>query len=335
MGAVDFLAAGEDEATLASVPPYHIASMSGILTALYSGRRLVQLPSFDARRWVDIARSEGITHAMTVPTMLTRVLDVVDPATGGDGLAMPQLRHLSYGGGRMPVPVIERALDVLPGVDFVNAYGLTETSSSIAVLTPSDHRDALSSSDPAVRRRLGSVGRPLPTVEISVRDDNGDELPAGTTGEIWVRGDQVSGEYSHIAGNLDGWFRTNDGGWFDDGGYLYVDGRLDDVIVRGGENLAPGEIEDVVLQHPAVSEAVVVGIPDSEWGEAVAAVVVLHPGRNATSDELKDHVVRHLRSSRRPAVLEIRDALPLGDTGKVLRRLIRAELAGARVSGEA
>jgi acyl-CoA synthetase (AMP-forming)/AMP-acid ligase II len=145
----------------------------------------------------------------------------------------------------------------------------------------------------------------------------------------------VSGEYSHIAGNLDGWFRTNDGGWFDDGGYLYVDGRLDDVIVRGGENLAPGEIEDVVLQHPAVSEAVVVGIPDSEWGEAVAAVVVLHPGRNATSDELKDHVVRHLRSSRRPAVLEIRDALPLGDTGKVLRRLIRAELAGARVSGEA
>jgi acyl-CoA synthetase (AMP-forming)/AMP-acid ligase II len=270
---------------------------------------------------------------MTVPTMLTRILDVVDPMTRGDGLALPQLRHLSYGGGRMPVPVIERALDLLPGVDFVNAYGLTETSSSIAVLTPSDHREALASSDPAVRRRLGSVGRPLPTVEISVRDEHGDEVPAGTPGEIWVRGDQVSGEYSHISGTLDGWFRTNDGGWFDAGGYLYVEGRLDDVIVRGGENLAPGEIEDVVLKHPAVSEAVVVGIPDSEWGEAVAAVVVLQPGRTATPEELKDHVVRHLRSSRRPSVVEIRDALPLGDTGKVLRRLIRAELAGARVGG--
>jgi acyl-CoA synthetase (AMP-forming)/AMP-acid ligase II len=184
-----------------------------------------------------------------------------------------------------------------------------------------------------VRRRLGSVGRPLPTVEISVRDEHGDEMPAGTPGEIWVRGDQVSGEYSHISGTLDGWFRTNDGGWFDAGGYLYVEGRLDDVIVRGGENLAPGEIEDVVLQHPAVSEAVVVGIPDTEWGEAVAAVVVLQPGRSATPEELKDHVVRHLRSSRRPSVVEIRDALPLGDTGKVLRRLIRAELAGARVGG--
>ena len=331
LGSVEFLGADEDEATLASVPPYHIAGLAGTLTAVYGGRRLVQLPAFDPRTWVDLARRESITHAMTVPTMLTRILDVIDPDVGGDGLGVPSLRHLSYGGGRMPVPVIERAIRLLPGVDFVNAYGLTETSSSIAVLTPEDHRRALDSDDIDVRRRLGSVGRPLPTVEITVRDAAGDPLPAGSRGEIWVRGEQVSGEYLRDEqGAGSSWFRTRDGGWFDSGGYLYVDGRMDDVIVRGGENLSPGEIEDVLLEHPAVREAAVVGIPDDEWGEAVAAVVVRHDGAVASESALCDHVVARLRSSRRPSVVEFRDELPVNDTGKVLRRVLRDELTGVR-----
>jgi acyl-CoA synthetase (AMP-forming)/AMP-acid ligase II len=326
-GSVEFMGADAHEATLASVPPYHIAAVSGMLTAVYGGRRLVQLPSFDPHRWVQLARAERITHAMTVPTMLARILDVLDPATHGDGLGLPTVRHLSYGGGRMPVPVIERALELLPGVDFVNAYGLTETSSSIAVLGPDDHREALSSTDPLIRRRLGSVGRPLHTVEITVRDDEGREVAPETRGEIWVRGEQVSGEYLHHGdGPDDGWFPTKDGGWFDTEGYLYVDGRLDDVIVRGGENLSPGEIEDVLLEHPAVREAAVVGLPDREWGEVVAAIVVPHDDATVSEQELSDHVVAHLRSSRRPAVVELRTALPLNDTGKVLRRILRDEL---------
>lgn len=329
-GSVDFLGADEHEATLASVPPYHIAAISGILTAVYGGRRLVQLPSFEPHRWVDLARTEAITHAMTVPTMLARILDVLDPATHGDGLGLPTVRLLSYGGGRMPVPVIERALALLPGVDFVNAYGLTETSSSIALLGPEDHRLALSSDDPRIRGRLGSVGKPLPTVEITVRDDEGREVPPGTRGEIWVRGEQVSGEYLHHGGDAsEGWFPTKDGGWFDEDGFLYVDGRLDDVIVRGGENLSPGEIEDVLLEHPAVREAAVVGVPDTEWGEVVAAVVVPHDDAVVTQQELSDHVVARLRSTRRPAIVELRAGLPLNDTGKVLRRVLRDELAGA------
>lgn len=331
VGSVDYFAAGADEATLASVPPYHIASISGMLTAIYGGRRLVQLASFDPHRWVDVARAESITHAMTVPTMLARILDVLDPATGGDGLGVPTLRHLSYGGGRMPVPVIERALNLLPGTDFVNAYGLTETSSSIAILNPEDHRTALASTDPALRQRLGSVGRPLPTVEITVRDEEGAQVPAGVRGEIWVRGEQVSGEYLHHSdGPDDGWFPTNDGGWFDDEGYLYVDGRLDDVVVRGGENLSPGEIEDVLLEHPAVREAAVVGVPDDEWGEVVAAVVVPHEDAMVAPAELSDFVVSRLRSSRRPAIVELRTELPLTETGKILRRVLRDELAAAR-----
>jgi len=324
LGSVEFLSAGADEASLVSVPPYHIAGVSAVLTSVYNGRRLVQLPAFDPHEWVRLARDQQITHAMTVPTMLARILDALDEtATGG----VPSLRHLAYGGGRMPIPVIERAMAAFPGVDFVNAYGLTETSSSIAVLGPDDHRSALTSNDPSVRQRLGSVGRPLPTVEISIRDPHGESVPDGQRGEVWVRGEQVSGEYANRTGDdTEGWFATHDGGWFDSDGFLYVEGRLDDVIVRGGENLSPGEIEDVLLAHGAVSEAVVVGVPDEEWGEAVAAVVVLHVGASATPDELSEWVVAHLRSSRRPAVLEIHDQLPYSDTGKVLRRVVREEL---------
>lgn len=326
LGSVEFLGAGSDEATLASVPPYHIAAISGVLTALYSGRRLVQLPAFRPQDWVELARTERITHAMTVPTMLGRILDELDTSANPH---LPSLRHISYGGGRMPVPVIERAMALLGHVDFVNAYGLTETSSSIAVLTPQDHRDAIASDDPIVRRRLGSVGRPLPTVDITVRDDHGQEVPANTEGEIWVRGEQVSGEYQHrSADGASEWFRTNDGGFLDSEGYLYVNGRLDDVIVRGGENLSPGEIEDTLLQHPAVKEAAVVGVPDTEWGEAVAAVVVCQPGQSATTDELADFVVSRLRSSRRPQIIEFREELPETGTGKILRRLLREELIG-------
>jgi len=332
---VEFLGATDDEASLVSVPPYHIAGISAILTAIYGGRRLVQMPSFAPEEWVFLARHEAVTHAMTVPTMLNRILDVLDPATGGDGAGLPTVRHLSYGGGRMPLPVIERALSLLPGADFVNAYGLTETSSSIAVLTPDDHREALASDEPHVRRRLGSVGQPLPTVEITVRGTDGAVLPPDAHGEIWVRGEQVSGEYhgKDDSGPGEGWFATNDEGHFDDAGYLYVEGRLDDVIVRGGENLSPGEIEDVLLQHPAVRECAVVGVRDQEWGEVVAAVIVPHAGAVADEQELSDFVVSQLRSSRRPAIIDIRSSLPISDTGKVLKRVLRDELA-ARHQGQ-
>lgn len=328
LGAVEFLGAGEDEATLVSVPPYHIAGIVAILTAVYGGRRLVQLPSFAAEEWVRMARQEQVTHAMTVPTMLARILDVLDPATGGDGAGLTSVRHLSYGGGRMPVPVIERAMGLLPGVDFVNAYGLTETSSSVAVLTPEDHRAALAGADPDGRARLGSVGRPLPTVEITVRDRDGVEVAPLTHGEVWVRGEQVSGEYAGSAtGGGVGWFRTNDEGWFDSGGYLFIEGRLDDVIVRGGENLSPGEIEDVVLGHPAVRDCAVVGVPDDEWGEVVALAVVVRDGMAVGEADLADHVVAHLRSTRRPALVVMRAELPVNDAGKVVRRALRDDLA--------
>jgi acyl-CoA synthetase (AMP-forming)/AMP-acid ligase II len=308
LGTVEFLGASPDDAALVSVPPYHIAGLAAVLSSVYGGRRIVYLPQFTPESWVEVARTEAITHAMVVPTMLGRILDHLEAS--GEGL--PALRHLSYGGGRMPVSVIERALKLLPDAGFVNAYGLTETSSTIAILTPDDHREASASDEPAVRARLGSVGRPLPTIELEIRD-----------GEIWVRGEQVSGEYlgSGAAVRDDGWFPTNDGGRLDDGGYLFVDGRLDDVIVRGAENLSPGEIEDVLLEHPAVAGAAVVGAPDDEWGEVPIAFVVKQEDTSAA--DLQQWVRDRLRSSRVPASVTFLDELPYNETGKLLRRLLK------------
>lgn len=321
---VEFMGADEEEAALVSVPPYHVAGTSAVLTSVYAGRRVVYLPAFTPEDWVAMARDEEITQAMVVPTMLGRVLDVLDR----EGEKLPRLRHLSYGGGRMPTPVIERALALLPHVDFVNAYGLTETSSTIAVLGPEDHRQAVSSDDPAVRCRLGSVGRPLPSLEVEVRDVGGAVLGRGERGEIWVRGEQVAGEYLGRTAVVEhGWFPTNDAGWLDGDGYLFLEGRLDDVVVRGGENMSPGEIEDVLVAHQAVADAGVVGVPDTEWGEKVVAAVVLAEGGQVTEGELQDWVRRHLRSSKVPAHVAFWPELPYNDTGKLLRRVLKGELS--------
>lgn len=217
---------------------------------------------------------------------------------------------------------------MLPHVGFVNAYGLTETASTISILGPDDHRDAVASDDPAIARRLGSVGQPLPTVELSIRDESGTEVAVGERGEVWVRGEQVSGRYAgRDDGITDGWFRTRDSGELDADGYLYLFGRLDDVIVRGGENLSPGEIETVLNDHPTVDACAVVGIPDDQWGERVAAAVIPAAGAEVDVDALKAHVRAALRSTQTPEQISIRAELPTNETGKILRRVLREELA--------
>ena len=220
---------------------------------------------------------------------------------------------------------------LLPGVDLVNAYGLTETSSTIALLGPDEHRAAFASADPAVRARLGSVGRPLPSIELEIRGADGTAVPPGQPGEIWVRGEQVSGEYvSHRVTDPDGWYPTRDRGYLDGGGYLFLDGRADDVIVRGGENISPGEIEDVLMSHPQVGEAAVIGLPDDEWGERVVAVVVPATDDPPQSAALQEWVRARLRSTRVPAEVHLAPALPATETGKILRRELRESLTRLR-----
>ncbi len=326
LSTVEFMSAEEDAAQLVCVPPYHIAGIASLASSVYSGRRIVQLPAFTPETWIETARREKITNAMVVPTMLARIVEALEDESSAD---LPHLQAISYGGGKMPQPVIERAMNLFPDTNFTNAYGLTETSSTIAILGPDDHRSAMASDDPAIRKRITSVGQPIPTIEVEIRNDDGSALPAGERGEIYVRGEQVSGEYLGKGSQLldDGFFPTKDGGYLDDEGYLFLEGRIDDIIVRGGENMSPGEIEDVMLEHEAVADTAVIGIPDEQWGEAVVASVVLKAGKTASEAELQQWVKKHLRSSRTPERIRFVDELPYNETGKLLRRKVREDFA--------
>lgn len=326
-GTVEFSAAEPTDAALICVPPYHIAGVSAALSNLYAGRKMVYLPNFDASEWVRLVNEEAVTTATVVPTMLDRIVKVLD-ADHTEGPRLPSLRNLAYGGSKVGLPLVRRALELLPDVGFVNAYGLTETSSTIAVLGPDDHRTAHGHADENVARRLGSVGQPVAGIEVQIRDEAGNVLGPGETGELFVRGEQVSGRYTGIGSVLDenGWFPTRDIAMLDEHGYLFLGGRSDDTIIRGGENIAPAEIEDVLVEHAHVHEVAVVGAEHPEWGQEIVAVVVPVAGIDPDPDELREHVRSALRGSRTPDRVVFRDELPTNATGKVLRREIVSSL---------
>jgi acyl-CoA synthetase (AMP-forming)/AMP-acid ligase II len=284
------------------------------------------LPAFSPEGWLELVKAEQVSNAFVVPTMLTRIISALEADASAD---VSSLRAISYGGGKMPLEVITKALERFPGTNFTNAYGLTETSSTIALLGPEDHREALASDDPKVRARLTSLGQPIPTVEIEIRDEDGKVVPTGEPGEIYVRGDQVSGEYKgKSALDAEGWFPTRDAGFIDEDGYLFLSGRADDVIVRGGENMSPGEIEDVLLTHPAIADCAAVAVPSVEWGEAVGLAVVVREGSETPGeDELKKLVKDRLRSSRVPEKIAFVKELPYNEMGKLLRREVKKILA--------
>lgn len=325
LSTVDLGSATADDAALVTVPPYHVAAVGSALSNLYAGRRVVYLPDFDATEWLALVRDQRVTSAMVVPTMLARIVELV-----GDGVAdVPSLRLISYGGAKMPQPVLLRALDAFPDAGFCNAYGLTETSSTIALLGPEEHRDALASADPAVRSRLTSVGRPVPGIEVQLRADDGSVAADGEAGELWVRGPQVSGSYAEQGSVLDaeGWFPTRDVARLDDEGFLFIEGRADDTIIRGGENIHPAEIEDVLVAHSGVREAAVVGLPDQEWGQRIVAVLVPRGDPSPAEDDIRSFVRDRLRGSRTPDAIVWVDELPHTQTGKLLRRQLVAELS--------
>ncbi len=322
LGTVEFGAAQEEDAALVCVPPYHIAGIAALLSSIYAMRRILMLPAFEPNAWLALVAQERATNAFVVPTMLSRIVAAMDTAADAD---TSSLRAISYGGGPMPRELIDRALDLFPDTGFTNAYGLTETSSTVALLGPDEHRAAHRALNPDARARLSSVGRPLPTIELEIRDEEGNVLPPGARGEIYVRGDQVSGEYKERSAlDAQGWFPTRDAGWIDTEGYLFLAGRADDVIVRGGENISPGEIEDVLLTHGSIADAAAVAVPSAEWGEAVGVAVVCRPAlERPTETELCALIKNRLRSSRVPERVLFVEALPYNEMGKLLRREVR------------
>ena len=216
----------------------------------------------------------------------------------------------------------------------MNAFGQTETTSTLTVLGPADHR--LNGTSEEVERnlkRLTSVGKPLPDVEVRVLDEDNKELPANQIGEIVIRTPRVmkgyAGQESATAALLDadGWLHTRDMGYIDEDGYIYLVGRKDDIIIRGGENIAPAEIEAVLHAHPAIDEAAVIGVPDVDWGQKIAAFVALRPGKTASAEELTEFCRQRLASFKKPEVIRFVDALPKNPLGKVLKKELRAQFA--------
>ena len=316
---------------LLCAPLYHIAAAANIMTTLFGGRRLVILRQFEPRQWIEAVERERVTHTFVVPTMLKQLLDQPDLASRDLG----SLEVLAYGGAAMPLSVIRRAIDLFPpSVGFVNAFGQTETTSTVTILGPEDHRLSGTKEEVELKlRRLQSIGRPLPDVEMRVFDDEGKELRPGQVGELAVRTPRLMKGYATAEGTSsalrDGWLPTRDMGWIDDDGYVFLAGRRDDMIIRGGENIAPAEVESVIQTHPAVDEVVVIGVPDIDWGQKVAAVVVLRAGNQPRADELIEYCRQRLSSFKKPEAVHFVDALPRNDLGKVLRRELRKQFGGA------
>lgn len=321
------MADGTDRGTfLVCAPFYHIAGTTAMMTNLWAGRKMVVMPQFEARSWLELTSKEHVTHAFVVPTMMKQVLD--DPTFSKADLS--SLTNLAYGGAPMPVAVIRRAIEAFPKtVGFVNAYGQTETTSSLTVLGPDDHRISGTPAEVELKlKRLNSIGKPLPDVEIKVRDDDNKFLPPGEVGEIIIRTPRIMKGYAGRKDDMalpDGWRATGDLGWVDEEGYVFFAGRKDDMIIRGGENIAPAEIETVLMSHPAVEEAAVIGVPSVDWGQTVKAYVVLRPGAQADAADIQEFCRTRLASFKRPEQIEFIEALPKNALGKILRKELHAQ----------
>jgi len=316
-----------EEVNLLTVPLYHVAGIQAVMAAIYGGRTLAMMRQFEVKEWMKAVQDQKANRAMLVPTMLKRIVD--DPDF--DKYNLSSLKVVTYGAAPMPFEVIKKAIEVLPGVMFINAFGQTETASTITSLGPEDHVITGSEEEKAkkLKRLQSSIGRPMADVQIKIVDDDGKEVPTGTVGEIQAKGPRVMGGYwkdeekTKKALTPDGWLRTGDKGYVDEEGYIYLAGRGDDMIIRGGENISPEEVEDALYAHPAVEEAAVIGVPDPDWGQEPKAVVVLKKGQTATTDELMEFCRQKLSSFKRPRYVVFIDELPRTSTGKVLKRDLR------------
>ena len=300
----------EDDRWLACLPLFHVGGLSLLFKSVLYGMPLVMHESFDPERANRAIDTEGVTVVSVVAAMLQRMLDA-----RGKRPYPRTLRCVLLGGGPAPLPLLEACARLR--VPVAQTYGLTEAASQVATLPPGE-----------APGRLGSSGRPLMGTELRVIADDGTEAAPGKPGTILVRGPTVMVGYwnqpeATAAAIRDGWLHTGDLGYLDAAGYLYVLDRREDLIISGGENVYPAEVEAVLMAHPAVSEAAVVGVPDSRWGQAVAAAVVLKPGARADEEEVRAFCRSRLAGYKTPSSIRFVHALPRTAAGKVQRGVLR------------
>ena len=304
---------GQDDVVMGCLPLFHVFGLTcGLNGTVFAGGMLTLLPRFEPRKAIEIIERDAVTVFQGVPTMYSALLSVADQAPPG---AMRTLRTCVSGGAALPVQVLadfEKAF----GCTVLEGYGLSESSPAAAFNHPNRPR------------KPGSIGTPIEGVEMRVVDLDGVEVPQGEAGQIQIRGHNVMKGYWNLPEatketiTADGWLNTGDVGRVDEDGYFYIVDRTKDMIIRGGYNVYPREIEEVLYEHPAVAEAAVIGIPHDSLGEEVGAAVALKKGAAVTADELRDYVKARVAAYKYPRLVWLVDALPKGPTGKLLKREI-------------
>lgn len=312
-----------DEFRYSSSPMFHIGGQSPVFMHAWRGFPTLILPAFDVDAVLSWMQTGGLTGCFLVPTMISTLLE--DPRVRDADYA--QLRSIIYGAAPMPPTVLRRAIDVF-GCEFVNAFGAGTETGLQTVLGSADHRRAAA----GVEHLLGSIGKPAYGVDLRLFDEDGQEVAPGEVGEIVTRNAQTMSGYLDLPEETakalaDGWFRAGDLAYRDAEGYLYLAGRRNDMIIRGGENIYPIEIEDALCLHLAVAEAAVVGGPDEHWGEIVVAFVVLRAGAGVGAPVLQSYLRGHLAAYKVPSVFVFVDELPINASGKVMRRDLRERYA--------
>lgn len=310
-----------DSVALLLTPFFHVAGLGRLIIQVVVGATSVILPRFDAEAVLRVIQEENIDEMGVVPSMLQMLLD--HPEFGAYRLG--SLKRIGYGASPITLALLERAMEVLPGVEFSQSYGMTETAAVVTVSGPENH--SAWGRDKGLARSAGRAGY---SSEVRILDENGREVAPGVVGEIVIRGPSIMQGYwnkpAETAQALrDGWLHTGDGGYIDEEGYLFIVDRIKDMIITGGENVYSAEVEAVLARHPAIRECAVIGLPDEQWGEAVHAVIVLHPGQDLDLAALREYCRASLAGYKCPKSMEIRDKLPLSAAGKVLKQVLRKE----------
>jgi fatty-acyl-CoA synthase len=305
-----------DDVSLVAMPIFHIGGSGSGLLGLYHGAKGVIAREFDPTKVLDFFEQSGITKLFMVPAAMQFV--VRQPRARQ--VDFSRLKFMFYGASPIPAALLRECIEVFK-CGFVQMYGMTETTGTIVALPPEDHIEGL--------ERMRSAGKALPGVELAILDADGKRLPPGEVGEIATRsGSNMAGywnlpEATAKTLDADGWLRTGDAGYMDQDGYLYIHDRIKDMIISGGENIYPAEVESAICDHPDVAEVAVVGVPDDKWGEAVKAIVVMKSGKRATSSDIINFTRERIAGFKTPKTVDFIEALPRNASGKILRRHLR------------
>ncbi len=308
----------EGDVALLAMPCFHISGSGNGLVSMIAGTTSIVLPEYDPTQALELIENYNISKIFLVPAAIQILLN--HPRV--KEVDFSDLKHITYGASPIPLELMREAMDVI-GCGFIQMYGMTETSGTIVALDPEDHV-------PEGSPKMRSVGKPLHGVEIKIIDAAGDPVPTSEVGEIATRSDRNMSRYWNNPDatsetiDADGWLRTGDAGYLDEDGYLYIHDRVKDMIISGGENVYPAEVENALYAHPDVADVAVVGVPHEKWGEAVKACIVLKEGKALSEADVIAHAREHIAGYKCPKSVDFIEALPRNPSGKILRRELRA-----------